>query len=350
MPVVTPRQIVSVHTHKGVQLHQFNPEQQLSLSWGRELRETSQCQLTVPTPFAANQLPNIHAWVHWVTVWEDNAREVLWRGPVQSLEADRETLSISARDVSALVHQRQRTPLTKRWDAADPAAVADELWRLALENKGVNVEPVVRPDPLGDRFDYNAELDAVMMEQNITDLVQRGLRWTVVAGVPILGPLPLKPVTALGEQHFIGGGLKLLRDGANTFNNVVLRGADTISRAREHIPGQDLQTIVTVDDMFGVSNADKAVRQYVREHGRVRDALVVPPDAELHPDAPVTIKQLMPSARFTVEGYGLLSVMELQSVKVSVTPEGARVAVNLEGVNDDLPELSKIAAQKGGGL
>lgn len=343
--IVGHRQLVSLHTHKGVQLYQFNPEQQLGMSWGREMREVSQCQLSVPTMFARDQVPNLQPWVHWITVWQENGQDVLWRGPIQTIQADRETITLSCRDVSAY-SQKTRTPLTKKWDATDPANIARELWEQMLADKGVNVKPIVRVDPLGDRFDYGCTMDAVMMEENIQELTQKGLRWSVVSGTPILGPMPLRSIASLGEQDFIGKGLQILRDGANTYNDVVLRAADVISRGRVDIPGQNLQTIVSVDNMFGVSNANKAVRQYLREVGKIRDALIVPPDAELHPDAPVNISQLIPSARFTVEGFGVLSLMELKSMRCTVTPEKVSVTVNMESVNDDLPELSTLS-QKG---
>lgn len=342
--IVSPRMPVSLHTHKGVQLYQFNPEQQIGLSWGRELRQVSQCQITVPTPAAYGQMLDIQPWVHWITVWQENGKDVLWRGPVQHIAANRETIALSCRDVS-IHYQKTRTPLTKKWDAADPSTIANELWIQMLEDKGINVAPIVRPDPLGDRFDYAATRDAVMMEENIQELTQKGLRWCVVAGVPILGPMPLRSIGALGEQHFTGKGLTLVRDGANTYNDVVLRAADVIARGREHIEGQNLQSIVNVDDMFGVSNANKAVRQYLREVGKIRDALVVPPDAELHPDAPISIDQLIPSTRFTVTGLGQTALMELKSMNVTCTPEKTSITVNLEGVNDEPPELTTISQQ-----
>lgn len=345
--IVSGQQIVSLHTHRGTQLYQFPPGQQIGVTWTRELREMSRCELQVPSVFAENQLPDIVPWLHWITVWEEKGQDVLWRGPILRVGGDRNSLTLSARDPAAYT-SRTRCPLTKRWDAADPATIADEMWAAMIEDKGINVRPVVRRDPLGDRFDYKATKDQVMLDQVINDLVTMGMRWTVVAGVPYLGPMPFKPVAALGEHDFIGGGLQIVRDGASTFNDVIVRAADTISRARVNLPGQNLQTIVNIDNMFGVSNANKAVRQYVRHTGSIRDALVVPDGAELHPDAPVDITQLIPSARFTVSGYGLLTLMELISLKVTGSPTSSSVAVTMESVNDDLPELVDIAAQGGG--
>lgn len=347
--IVSNEQIVSLHTAKGVQLHQFLANEQMSMAWSRELRQTSQCELSVPQQFAVNQLPDIVPWVQWITVWDNDGRDVLWRGPIQGVTATRSSLSITSRDPSAY-YAKTRTPLTKRWDAIDPSVPAGAMWEQMAEDKGLNIEPIVRPDPLGDRFDVSLVRDSQMMEADIDNLVQMGLRWTVVSGVPILGPLPLRSVVALSEDDFIGGGLQLQRDGTQMANDVVLRGANVISRARLPIEGQNLQAIVNIDNMFGVSNADKAVRQYVRYAGQIRDTLVVPPDSELHPDAPVSIDQLIPSARFNVEAFGLLTQMELRSVKVSITPGKASVAVSMETVNDDLPELAELQANKPGGL
>lgn len=339
--IVTDEQVVSIHTHKGVQLFQFLPDEQMSMSWSREKSQTSVCDLIVPTPFATNQLPNLQPWVHWLTVWDGHGSDVLWRGPLQGVTATRKNLTLTARDPSAY-YGKTRTPLTKRWEAIDPAVPAGALWEQMAEDKGLNIKPIVRPDPLGDRFDIDLVRDAGMVEADFQGLVQKGLRWYVVAGQPILGPLPLRAVASLGEDDFIGDGLQLQRDGSQTANDVVLRAADVISRARIDVPGQNLQAIVNVDDMFGVSNADKAVRQYVRYTGQVRDTLVVPEDSQLHPDAPVGIEQLMPTARFNIEAFGLLSLMELRSVKVSLTPSATTVSVSMESVDDDLPELVQL--------
>lgn len=337
---------VAIHTHRGVQLYQFLAGEQIGLSWSRELRQPSKCELQVPALYA-EELPAIQPWVQWITVWDGRGREVLWRGPITRRARRRDSLTITAFDIGAYL-RRTRCPLTKRWDATDPADIAREMWAAMIEDKNLNVRPFVQPDPLGDRFDFATVKDDTMLDQVIGDLVQMGLRWTVVGGVPYLGPMPLRPVAALGEHDFIGGGLELVTDGESTFNDVVLRAADTISRGRVDIAGQNLQTIVNVDNMFGVSNADKAVRQYVRHTGSIRDVVVVPSGAELHPDAPVSVDQLIPSARFTVQGYGLLTLQELQSMKVTCAPGSTSVAVSLESVNDDLPELVAIVGAGAG--
>lgn len=347
--IVSDQQIVSIHTARGTQLNQFLTNEQTSLAWSREASQVSTATLIVPSAYAVDQFPQLQPWTQWMTVWDGDGNDVLWRGPIQSVARGRKTLTISGRDPSAY-YAKTRTPLTKRWEAIDPSVPAAAMWEQMAADKALNGETIVRPDPLGDRFDVDLVRDAQMMESDIQALVQKGLRWCVVGGIPIFGPLPLKTVTALSEDDFMGDDpLQLVRDGGQTANDVVLRAADVISRARVDVPGQNLQAIVTVDDMFGVSNADKAVRQFVRYTGQVRDTLTVPDGSQLHPNAPVTIAQLMPSARFTVEAFGLLSLMELRSVKVAVTPGSTVVTVAMDSVNDDLPELVQLQAKTPGG-
>jgi hypothetical protein len=341
--VISNEQIVSIHTAQGVQLYQFTPDDSLTLTWSRELRDVSRCELTTPSPIEYGLLPDLMPWLHWVSVWDGSGRELYWTGPLQKVTTDCRTLAISARDVGSLM-TRTRSPLTKKWEYADPAVVANELWELMLNHHGVRAEPLVRKDPLGDPFSFETKADEKMLDAVMSELVNVGLRWTVVSGVPVLGPAPLKPIAALGEHDFTGSGLSLIRDGSEVYNDVLLRSADNVTQASVPMSGLKLQSLVTEDSMFGVDNTDRAVRQYLRHTAAMRDAVMVGSDAALHPDAPIGQEQLIPSARFTLEAYGLLTLMELEAVEVNLAQGRSDVTVRMESVNDDLPELLK--AQK----
>ncbi len=338
--IVTEEQIVSLHTINGVQLHQFLGGQQSTVTWNRELREVSRCELTIPTP-TPMQLIDIMPWMHCIDVWDAYGEELYWTGPVQKVVYGREEVTISARDPAAFA-ARTRCPITKKWDGTDPAVIARELWEALIEAHGLHAKCVDRTNPLGERFDFDVKADAKMLDVILDDLVSQGLFWSVVSGVPILGPAPLKPIAALGEHDFIGPGLTLVRDGAATFNDVLLRGADNIAHARVDLGGLNLQTTVDIDNMFGVSNAMRAVNQHVRYTSTIRDAVVLADTAVLHPRAPLTIGQLIPSIRINVEAYGLLATTELESVEVTCTPADTSVSVKLESVNDELPELATV--------
>lgn len=338
MPVVSSEQIVSLRTASGKQLYQFLAHDQVSLKWTREQRQVSVCELPVSAADPGGRL-DITPWLHWIDVFDGSGRELLWSGPIQRVSAGRSQTAISARDMSALM-TRTRCPVTKRWDAADPSEIAGELWSAMIALHGLQARPIERVDPRGDRFDFSVVADEELMSEPIDRLVQLGLYWTVVGGVPVLGPAQFKPVAALGENDFVGGDFSIVRDGTESYNDVLLRGGDNLARASVPMGGLQLQTIVNIDNMFGVSNVDRAAKQYVRYTGAVKDTLVVSDGAVLHPDAPIDISQLVPSVRVTVEALGVLQLMELQNVTVSGTGE---VGVTLSAVNDELPELVEIA-------
>ncbi|MHC9292063.1 hypothetical protein ACRCUN_06320 [Mycobacterium sp. LTG2003] len=346
--IIADEQIVSIRTLQGVQLYQFLANGYTSLKWTRAARETSICDLQVPPQAGYVGIPDIAPWLHWVDVWDGNQRDLYWSGPIQHAEQGRNWLVLSAGDVSSL-GSRTRTKVTNRWDSADPAEIATELWEAMIEHHGLNLRPISRNDPRGDRFEFSCVADEKMTEEVIGELVDLGLYWSVVSGIPLLGPVKTDVITALSEMDFVDGQVSVIRDGTSTYNDVLLLAGDSKSRARVPMGGLSLETIIKRDSMFGVSNADRAAQQAVRYSGAIRDALKVPPGASLHPDAPITIDRLVPSARINVEAFGLLSTMELEGVTVTCAKGSSTVGIDLESVNDDLPELIETQQRGFGG-
>jgi len=337
--VIIGEQIVSIHTISGVQMYQFTPADTESVMWRRELSEVSTADVTVPTRLVEDITP----WLHWMSVWGGDGTTLHWTGPIQKVTYQREATTISAMDVAALLG-RTRVPLTKQWEATDPALIAAELWASMYETHRLVGKPIVRRDPLCDPFNFESMADTQMLDKLMDDLVGLGLCWTVVAGTALLGPAPRTSMASLGQDDFIDGNLELVRDGSRMFTDVLLRGADEVSRARVNVGGLNLQTIVDVDSLFGVSNADRAARQYLRYCSSMRQAVSTGGSSRLHPYAPVSIESLVPSARVTVSAFGVLSLMEIQSVEVGFSADELSVSIGLESVDDDPPELIKIGA------
>lgn len=333
--IVTREQVVSLHTASGSLLYQWEPEGYADCSWGRALRDASRMSLAVPPVEDVDTIPDIVPWLHWMSCWDADRDVLLWTGPVQKVTANRRGLQLEAKDSGAYL-SRLRNPITKRWDATDPAVIAGELWAGLVEQQHLNVRPLVRPDPEGERYDYQVITDDQMLDQTIGDLVNLGLTWTVVSGAPIIGPLSLEPVATLGEDDFLGDGISFVRDGSAIYNDVLVRGPDNLARAKVDFHGQNLQTIANVDSMFGVSNVQRAAQAYVRHTGSVRTTLELGNATSLHPDAPVHIDELMPSARFVIEAQGIRQLMRLTGVEVARTD----VKVTMEQVEEKL-ELAK---------
>lgn len=350
--IVSNQQGVSIHTRTGVQLYQYLPSKVSSGSWTRDVQDVSTLTLELPADDVLDKL-DIIPWLHWVSVWDMEASgqrdALLWKGPIQTLSLNRRsgTLNVVAKDLMAFM-KRTRAPLSKKWDSADPATIAGELVQDMLELHGITETPIIRLDPYGSRFEYTAESDTKMLNEQLDDLVRLGLRWTVVSGVPILGPAHRNPITVLGEEHFLGDGLTITRDGSSSYNNILLRGADAIAHAKVPMAGLDLQTIVTVDDVHSVSNAERAAFQAARYYASIRDSVSLPGGTVLHPDAPITMRQMIPSVRVNIDAYGSLYGMELHNVTVTMGGGNAdtTVAVSLEVTTDDLPELSTINGQQ----
>jgi hypothetical protein len=337
--VVPDDQIVSIHTRKGVQLFQFTPNQYQSLSWTRNLRSVSRCGLvSPPNQIDLDRFPEILPWMHWVSVFDGVDNTVLWTGPIQKTRINRQGLSVECRDAGAYM-SRTRNPMTKRWDAADPAVIAAELWESMADQKGLGQHPHIRPDPEGERFDFRSTADATTLEQTFGELVNLGLRWSIVNGVPVFGPMPLDPITTFGEHDFEGdSGIELIIDGSQTYNDVLVRGTANYGRASTELYGERLESIVKIDSVSDVSNVQRAAHEYIRHTSTFRRALTTPNGVTLHPEAPVTIGELIPSARMVITAYDLRQLVELESITVSRTAGKSTVNLTMEAVNE-LPEL-----------
>lgn len=338
--ILSDRQAVSIHTRKGVQLYQYLPDKVNSGNWNRISRDVSRCSLTLPPDDHLEEL-DLFPWVHWVSVWDAGSWDLLWTGPIGQVQASRQALNIEARDIGAFM-SRTRSPLTKSWDATDPALIAAEMWRAMIAHHGINAEPEVLLDPYGSVFNYKAESDTRLMNEVMDELVSMGLRWTVVSGVPILGPAPRNPIESLGAEHFANDGITLVRDGANSYNNVLLLAGDAKAGAKVPMSGLDLQTIFTRDNVFGVGQAEQAAYEAAKYYSSFRDSITIPGGSQLVPDAPLTIDQLIPSVRLNVEAYGQNYTMSLEEVQVEMSSDGSPVSVSLETTTDDLPELSEV--------
>lgn len=344
MSIAPQRQAVSLHTHDGIQLYQYQPENTAGLSWGRVLRDVSKATITLPPDDHLDNLQIVPG-QHWASIWDVDGDQLLWTGPVQQPTLDRSGLTLAAADVASLC-ARTRVPITKRWDATDPAIIAAELWAGVIANHNLNIHPIVRPDPEGEPFDFNVTADTEYVSDVINKLVGLGLRYTVVAGTPILGPAGKKPIGALSNDHFLGDGLQLRRDITTSANDILLRAGDAKVYARVPMAGLNYQAIVQVDDIFGAGNAERATYEYAKHHARIHDSITLPGATQLHPDAPIRIAELIPSARWSVESFGQLWLMELESVDVNQAD--ASTSVSMDQVVE-LPELDKLTTSTGTG-
>ncbi|QFP94646.1 minor tail protein [Mycobacterium phage LilMcDreamy] len=338
--VVTTNQIVSIHTKSGAQAYQFAPTDQATFNWTREGHDVSTFDLSVPPIGDSDRLPEVHPWQHWASVWDGDNDRLLWKGPVFKSVANKAGLQLSCRDPAAYL-SRTRCPITKRWDAADPAWIARELWEPMMVRHGIGGSPTVLTDPAGDRYDFHCIADEQMLDATVKELVDLGLFWTTVAGSFVLGPAPRNIIASLGEADFTGDtGISVVRDGSQVFNDVLVRVPGDEVRDRLDYGDQNLETIVTLDSISQVSSVARAARSYLRQTAVVRADLDLPSGVTLADDAPVTIDDLIPSTRYWITAQGVSQEVELESVSVDGAPGSATVKVTMRQVIET-PELTE---------
>lgn len=325
---------VSVHTVDGRTVGDFPCNIVTAYQWGREAREVSGCSIDVATQGAPELVEELRPWVHWITVWHDDL--AVWTGPLQSARITKAVTSLVARDPSTFMW-RTRVPITRTFNDTSPALIADRLWRSMNELHGLRATPTVIPSPTEDPFTITAVADARMLHQLMDDLVKVGLMWTVVAGRPVLGRFPRDPVVELQECDFLVE-LERRRDGTSTFNDVRVQGQNWSQTATVDLAGLHLQNIVALDDLYGSSNIQRAAARYARESAILRDELVVPASASLHPQAPVTMEDLVPGKVFIVHSETISQLMRLDQVSVTGSPDSFDVQISLVALEQDTGE------------
>lgn len=319
----------SIHTVDGRMVGDIPCEAVTGFQWGREMNEVSTGNMSVTTEGAAEVLAEIRPWVHWLTIWHDN--EAVWTGPIQSARLRRSTSSITVRDPSTFMW-RTRVPITRTWRETSPADISELLWVRMLELHRIRTRPLVLPSVAQETFTLTAQGDQRMLFQFMDDLVKVGLRWTVVAGRPVLGNFPTDPVAELQECDFMVE-IDRLRDGTQTFNDIRVQGQNYVQTVKAPLADLNLQNIVSLDDVFGVSNITKAAKQYVRDQAQIYDTLFVPGGATLHPEAPVTLNDLVPGKYFLVHAQDISQLMRLDAMNVSGSPSSFDVQVTLVAEN-----------------
>lgn len=331
---------MSIHTVDGRMVGDFPCNVVNSFNWSREANEVSVCGFEVATQGAPELVEELIPWVHWVTVWHDGAP--VWTGPIQTVRIKSSTTSISARDTATLMW-RTRVPVSRTWADTHPEEIANDLWVAMLQLHRVRVTPVVLAEVVQKSFTITAKAGQRGLNQLMDDLTKVGLTWTVVAGRPVLGRFSRDPVVTLEECDFMVE-LERRRDGTQTFNDVRIQGQNWAQNAHAELAGLNLQIVVSMDDMFGAANIQRAALQYAQDSARIRDELVVPGPASLHHAAPVTLDDLVPGKVFAVHSGTISQLMRLDQVNVSGSNSGIDVQVGLVA----LEQQSDIARLVGG--
>jgi len=332
---------VSIHTVDGRRVGDFPCGVVNSFNWSREQNEVSVCSFDVATQGDPDLVDELLPWVHWATVWHGDAE--VWTGPIQTVKITTASTTVSARDTATFA-ARTRVPISRTWVDTHPEEIAFDLWTAMLQLHRVRVTPTVLSEVVQKSFTITAKAQQRMLSQLMDDLTKVGLLWTVVAGRPVFGPFSRDPVATLQDCDFMVE-LERHRDGTKTFNDVRIQGQNWAQNAKADLAGLSLQTLVSLDDMFGSANIQRAALQYAQDSARIRDELVVPGNASLHPQAQVTLDDLVPGKTFVVHSGTASQLMRLDRMSVNGSDRGIDVQVGLVA----LEAKDEIAKLVGGG-
>lgn len=319
---------ISIHTVDGRRIGDIPCAASPKVNFGREIREVSGCDFSIHTESDPELVEELRPWLHWITVWDGSTS--VWTGPIQKIIPSVGISEVNAKDVATFMW-RTRIPKTKAWLELDPAEIAVELWVAMLDHHGIKATPSTNIKVSGHKFTYNVTADSKMIYQAMDDLVKLGLEWSVVAGTPVLGKVSTDPVTRLAECDFLAQ-ISRIRDGSNLFNNVRVQGKNFAQTVKVPLGDLDLQSLISLDDLQGVSNIQRASLQEAEASATLTDLLAIPAGASLHPQAPVMLSDLVPGAHFVVDAQGLTSVVKLDQLAVSTTPTKYEVQVTLQTV------------------
>jgi hypothetical protein len=304
---------VSVHTADGRVVGDFPCNMVGNFRVGRERVEVSTATVQVATPGDPELIDELRPWVHWISLWLGDT--AIWTGPLWRIQIGKAITTLSARDPAIFMY-RTRVPVTKTYTDTVPARIAQDLWRAMNQLHRLTGAPLVLPGVADETFTVSAVANTRMLNQFMDELVKVGLEWTVAAGRPILGEFPKTPVAELQECDFLVE-LERVRDGSQTFNDVRVQGQNWAANAVADLAGLHLQGLVSMDDIFGASNIQRAAEQYTRQVATLRDDLIVPAGASLHPQAPVTYDDLIPGKCFAVYTETAQQLMRLDQVEIS---------------------------------
>ncbi|WP_280420638.1 hypothetical protein [Nocardia carnea] len=324
-----------LHSHDGIALGAV--ECPTDYTWSRELNEVSRLSLAAPVQEVTEQ---VIPFVHWISCW--HGQRLQWVGPIETVDRDRSSMQIEARDLSTLMW-RTRTQITREWTQLDVGPIAADIWRDMLELHEIDADPIVLPAASEQgRYNVAVKADLKMVHQDMAELSKLGLRWTVVAGRPVLGTQPAGVVAELEECH-ISEGARIRRSAKTSANDVRVQGQNSQHTVRLPMGGLRLQAIVSLDDLRGTNNIAVAAEDRARRTAVIRDELVIPSSATLTPDAPVELDQLVPGVHISVSALGLRSVLRVDQLQVTGSPNGMDVAVTLS-----TPEVVDELARAGG--
>lgn len=306
------------------------------VQWGRVNSDVSQMSASVGDP--SPTMRNLEPWVHQILVFR--SADLVWRGPVMTTEVTAAELTFTARDPAAYF-DRRRVANKRTWFQEDLTRVAQTLIADAMAiDDPFNLVSTMVTAPSDIFITRTTEPDGRSLAEELKDLVEAGLRWTVSGGRLLLGPVGRSYTTAALTDRDIDGAFSVAKDGTEASTDALVLGKGVTGQFFDY--GSPLGILQTVDKQDAITAEYQAVnsaRQIVKDRSITPRRVTLPNNTKLLPTAPIALADLVVGVMVPVQsdatGVEVNSKMLIEGVKVNVGPAKEEVSVSLA----DAPEL-----------
>lgn len=300
----------------------------VSVGWGRERSSVSTCtvELSKPEVGAAclEKLAQVWPWVHEVTVYRDG--QAVWQGPVVRYPKEtRTSITITAKDVARWLGVRLLRQ-NRKLQGADLADIGRAAIGSALAVRDPNILAHVVARPTGEVADRTIRAYSRTGADELDEIAGQGLDWTAVGRTLYLAP----PATDQTPPQAQLRSLDLLGDveveaNGEEYASLVYAAPQAQEGVWQHVEGVGgaspyfglveyvVQTSIpwqrddngdfqpSGQDGMGEAETNKALRRAARQRheqvSRPPIAVRCPDQAQLSPEAPVSLERLVPGAR-----------------------------------------------------
>ncbi|MFB7845530.1 hypothetical protein ACFC34_00640 [Streptomyces sp. NPDC056053] len=343
------------------------------ISWGRTADDVSEATVTLARCGPCHEIEDIHPWVHELTIYRDG--ELVWQGPVRRVRVRRNEVIIEALDVVAWLDRLNNT-FRVDYSTTTPDSmgrrkgtivyIARNHIRLALEESALSVPP-----------DYPAIMDYIVADESglptikvekdgssnttiwteylgtmLREWNDRGLHFTTVGRSLVLRGWPTEntPAQARISLGDLVGEVEVVRDGepAATYAFATTQQGEDISKGltvgtgRTGTPYGRLDTIVRIqEDDPTEADLRSAARDALAGRYPAPMVIQIPQSAQLAPQAPLLMAQLVPGERVDIYDdehcFALEQGFALSDMEVTWDGSRERVSVGLIPLDQEVP-------------
>lgn len=313
-----------------------------ALDWSRILDDTSDASVTVPYQGAecCALLGKTRTWCNSLIFYRDQQR--VWEGPVTRITHRGEDTVLSARDVTQWLFRRKIRALldytgTKK---ADLAVIARLLVEHGFGPDDPNVLMYLWVSASGIVGERKYAANSGYVLDHLRELARTGVDFTVLGRRIILtGEGPLGRLPGLTDGHFAGP-LNVIEDGLSAITHATVLGKGVMAESGGIGACGLLEYLASEEEIQDVASARAEAVALVGAGEPAPVFVEVPDDAQLAPEAPVGIEDLIPGVVVPVTSTATCRTIaaDLRLLRVRVTyteADGEKVGITLAPLGVD---------------